>query len=445
LLLPRVISLGPLLWALSLGVRGRFLGAFALAGVVFLFHATSAAHAAVLLGCVCAAGGRGNLRPLLLGPLVFLTIAGPLWIPMVLHGGSGIPTPAPEAWIRSVKFHFPFHHFESLLGYARVVTPAVIAVALAWIVGRKDPARRPLIGLLLGGAVLVLAGWVGNRLLALPTTIQLHLFQVARFFDYLAVAALGRWLFELARGPAVSGIAAAVVAGAFVGRDLLIKLLGCRTHVELYLLAVALIVTWWFGRSRAAAVSPDPRWPGPALRRAFVVVAVLGLMVLTAIGRVPRWDPTGAGRAGHRLMLRSRDHLPAEAVVIIPPYMNRLVCAFRYYGRRGVIGSWKDGGEGTFDLDYQLRWERELRAVTGVGDRLRVPDGTVQFRDWFAWQDAARRSYHAAPAAHFNAMASRFGATHVLREAASAALELPVVYRDEDYVLYRCRPAPVAR
>ena len=44
LFLPRVASLGPLLWALALGARGRFGRAFLLTGAVFLFHAPTAAH-----------------------------------------------------------------------------------------------------------------------------------------------------------------------------------------------------------------------------------------------------------------------------------------------------------------------------------------------------------------------------------------------------------------
>ena len=112
--LPRVASLGPLLCALALGVRGRHLLAFAVIGVVFLFHATTAAHTALVLWCGIAAAGRKHMRACLLGPIVFLAAASPLLVLMAIRGGPDIPTPAPDEWIQSLKLHYPFHHYPSV-------------------------------------------------------------------------------------------------------------------------------------------------------------------------------------------------------------------------------------------------------------------------------------------------------------------------------------------
>jgi len=139
----------------------------------------------------------------------------------------------------------------------------------------------------------------------------------------------------------------------------------------------------------------------PTPRQGRVFAVIFGAVLIVASGRLPVWQPTGSGRAGHRMMRWARERLPEDAVVIIPPYMEESVCAFRYFARRRAVGAWKDGGEGTFDQTFQLTWERQVRDITGVGDRIRVPRGLVRWPRYLDWLAEARQSYDQAPAEHF--------------------------------------------
>ena len=168
----------------------------------------------------------------------------------------------------------------------------------------------------------------------------------------------------------------------------------------------------------------------------YLLAALMAVTLMVASGRVPEWKPTGAGFRGYRMMQWSRDNLPVDALVFIPPYMDEVVSAFRYFARRRAMGAWKDGGEGTFDLDFQLAWGRQVRDITGIGDRIRVPAGPVFWLHYVAWLDGARESYHRMPARHFLDVARKYHATHVVREAWSPRLSLPVAYEDDEYVLY---------
>jgi len=445
LFLPRVASFGPLLWALSLGARRRFVAAFALTGLVFLVHATTASHTAAVLWAGCAFGGRANRRACVIGPAVFLAAAAPLLILVAVHGGPGIPTPAPVEWIQSLKLHFPFHHFPVWKELLAKAAPAAAAVLLGIAVSTWRGAGRTLTGYLVGVAALFSAGGIGNGLLRWPVTIHLHLFEAGRILDGLAIVALGRWSYSAFKGSwAVKSIAALVVAGYFI-RTGLHEWVRYRIVPDLYVLIATLAVTALVRLGISGPRRP-PHGAGaflfgagtraPPLRLGVAFAAFTAVALMLVSGRIPQWKPSGAGQRGYRMMQWAGDHLPADAVGIIPPYMEEPVAAFRYFARRRAIGSWKDGGEGTFDYAFQLAWERAVRDITGIGDRIRVPAGSFSWPRFAGWLRDARRSYHRMPGRHFTEVAPRYGASHVVREAEAPAIALPVVYRDEEYVLY---------
>ncbi|MBN2489651.1 MAG: hypothetical protein JXQ29_02235 [Planctomycetes bacterium] len=455
--LPRVASLGPLLWALELGVRGRFGRAFALTGAVFLVHAPTAAHTAFVLWVGCAFGGRANLRHCLLGPVLFLAAASPLLFWMAVHGGPEVPSPAPVEWVQSLKLHHAFHHFAIPWIPAGRAAAAAMAILLGVAVSRWRGAGALLAGFLAGAAGLIVAGGIGNWGFSWPVTIHLHLFEAGRLLDYLAVVALGRWSYSVFHGPWPTKAVGVLILAAYALRIPLHEWVRHRFVPDFYVLAAALAVTLLVrrefpGRRRLAAhrlggilrregLRPPPR------RQAGGFAAGLGaalVVVSVAAGRMPEWNPTGAGYPGYRMMRWARDHLPAEAVVIVPPYIEGAIPTFRHFARRRVVGSWKDGGEGTFNHAFQLSWEQQVRDISGVGASLRVPDGPVNWADYAAWIRGAVESYHTMPAEHFIAMGRRYGASHVVRQAGALRIGLPVLYEDEEYVLQEL-PDPGAR
>jgi len=431
LFIPRVASLGLLLFALALGARRRFIPAFGLTGAVFLVHATTAAHTAFILWVCCALGGRANLRQCLLGPVVFLAGAAPLLIMIAVHGGPDIPTPAPEKWIQALKLHYAFHHFPKPWVIISKVGPGIAAVLLGVVVSRWRGAGRTLTGYLAGILGLMVAGSIGNSLLAWPVTIHLHLFEAGRMLDCIAIVALGRWSFSILGGPWPAKLACWVTVAAHLIRINLHEWVRYRFVPDFIILIAALLITVIKRRGQVQRPRTDSihrSWYG--------LVAASCILLMTVSGWIPAWNFCGAGQRGCRLMEWARGNLAPDAVVIIPPYMEEPVAAFRYFARRRTVGSWKDGGEGTFDHDYQLLWERQVRDITGIGDTIQVPAGSVYWLNYFDWLHDAHQSYHRMPAQHFLDMALAYGATHVVRETWAPRLSLPVLYQDEEYVLY---------
>ncbi len=431
LFIPRGASLGLLLYALALGVKRRYYLAFGLTGVVFLIHATTAAHTAFILWVCCALGGRSNLRQCLLGPLIFLTGAAPLLFIIAVHGGPDIPTPAPESWVQSLKLHYAFHHFPRPWVIVAKVGPGIIAVLLGIVVSRWRGAGRTLTGLLAGALGLIVAGGIGNSLLSWPVTVHLHLFEAGRILDLLALVALGRWSFSVLGCPWPVKLAGCLTVASYLVRIKLYEGVRYTFVADFYLLIIALMVTVLERRGLAERLRLDgiPRsW--------YALIAASCILLMIVSGWIPVWKFSGADQRGYRLMQWARVNLATDAVVIIPPYMEEPIAAFRYFARRRAIGSWKDGGEGTFDFEFQLRWERQVREITGIGDRIRVPKGPVFWMDYFDWLYDAHQSYHRMPAQHFLDMARVYGASHVVREAWSPRLSLPILYQDEEYVLY---------
>lgn len=445
LFLPRVMSIGPLLIALALCVRGRFLWAFALTGLVFLFHATTAAHTAALIWMACAFCGRKELRALLLGPAVFMLVSSPLLIMMFAAGGSGIATPAPAAWIDAVKLNYPHHHFEAPLILAIQMLYGTLAVLMAISCSEWKGAGRMLAGFLAGIWLLFAAGVVGNHFLHSPHTIQLHLFQVGRMLDYLALLSAIWFARVCFRRSKLHGMAALLPASTYILSSLICAMAGlpgtghfalaAYTVLGILLAGVAMAVAMRLSGSPDTSASTPPRPPRLAITlavSAFVIGSALAIGIRTDESS-SRWDIDGTRLTGYPMMRWANAHLPADAVVLIPPYAFEPVASFRYFGRRRIVGSWKDGGEGSFDLAFQMQW------ADYVHDVLKIP-ASVDPLEHPALLQRANRDFHRMSADRIVAVAQRYGATHVVRESAAPPLALPLLYRDGDYALYRIAP-----
>jgi hypothetical protein len=448
LFLPRVLSLGPLLIALALCVRGQPLLAFALTGLVFLFHATTAAHTAMLIWMACAFCGRERLRALVLGPLIFLLVASPLLIMIVAAGGSGIPTPAPAAWVDAVKLQYPFHHFDTPFVVVVHALWGTLAVLMAILCSQWKGAGRMLAGFLAGIWVLFAAGAVGNNLLRSPQTIQLHLFQVGRMLDYLALVSVVWSVYACFRRSKLFGVAALLPALTYIFSALIVYLndisgLPIALHftrasyvvLAIMLAGVLMMIAMRLTRPDGATM-PEPRAAPPLAKTVGISALIVGIAVVVGIKASEssaHWDHDGTRHTGYPMMRWADAHLPADAVVMIPPYLSQPVAAFRYFGRRRIVGSWKDGGEGTFDDAFQMRWAEYMRDVFELPMAVDPVDHPEML-------ERLNRDYHRMSTDEIAAVARRYGATHVVRESGAPPLLVPQLYRDRDYALYRIVP-----
>jgi hypothetical protein len=446
ILLPRVLSLGPLLIALALCMRGQTLLAFALTGLMFLFHATTAAHTAALVWMACAFCGRERLNALGLGPVIFLIVASPLMIMIIAANGSGIPIPAPVEWIDAVKLQYPFHHFDTPFVLVMQLLWGTLAVLMAILCSPWKGAGRILAGFLAGVWVLFAVGAAGNNVLRSPQTIQLHLFQVGRLLDYLALLSVIWSVNVCFQKSKLFGMAALLPALTYIFSTLIFAAAGLpgtlgftiAAYVVLAVMCAGVLMMIAIRLTRSDDAAAPALRPAPPLARTLgISVLIVGIAAVIGIKAADssssHWRYDGTRLTGYPMMRWADAHLPADAVVMIPPYLFQPVASFRYFGRRRIVGSWKDGGEGTFDYGFQMQWAEYMHHV------FKLPVA-VDPAEHPAMLERVNHDYHRMPTAGIAAVARKYGATHVVRESGAPPLQLPLLYHDRDYALYRIAP-----
>jgi hypothetical protein len=453
--LNRTVSLGPLLYALALGARGAHLRGFAVAGLTFWIHPTTALHAAALLWCVVwlPRASHRRVRAAIRGPLVFLIAASPLIVKMASHGStSGVPFPGPPEWWDFVRLNMYFHIYP--LDMPWIIGPFALLYGLVFfVVGRRfvpSTARVYLLGI----AVCCTAGFLGTGLLRIPQVVFLHLWESLRFLVFVAAACCAAWVASSWHG---AGDRRARVASGLFALALAIDLpflLGWWqyspwvSHVLTASLLVVCSALVYAARNAHTAppTRPPPWWLGSSLVAA---VALLHLVVGPSDDR-PALTSTHPGVIQHRfadapedvaLEVWCREHLPADALVVLPLEWGTLI-HFRYGARRAVFVTLKDGAESVFDLDYNQEYRRRVEAVcdckpfdlTHYGDQ-------VGRRRLFMEFDLIRDGVQQMTGDRARRLSRDFGVTHIVVTTSQPLADLgEIVYRDPRYAVVRITP-----
>lgn len=471
LVLNRTVALGPLLHALALSARRRHHAAFAVIGLSFLVHPTTATHAAVLAGMVLLSGAKDpeERRALLTAPLVGLACASPLLAVMLAErSAAGVPFPPPEVWIKNTLYTTYFHHYPSFWTWNYWIRPALPLLVLAGSLSyrRSRPTLAMVAGVLLCCAV---EGILVERF-HVPSALHLHLLEASRFLTFIAAAHGAGWIVERWRTPPRSVLARAGVTVAALGFGLntgpnVPGLIEARmTHPVAIALVLAGVALDLAARRRAPRREapepwPPPPWAAPAAAAACAALAA-GLMLtgLRARGLNVAFDelyrhpgvcaehlayqqgarpPQDRASCGVAVMDWAARSLPEGAVVATPPYFNHPLVALRYRARRAMVGTWKDGSEGSFSVAFAAAWEERMEAITGIPDLLDLPLDQLTTDHIERTRAATLAGYRRADAARFRELAARFGATHAVVEVGAPAPDLPLVYEDAFYRVYR--------
>lgn len=432
MVLNRSLTLGPLLFALAFAAQGRFRAAFVLVGLMFNVHPTTAAHAAILVW-FAAAFSPGRLRHALIDPLWFLVGAAPLLALMATTGGAGgVPMNAPQDWLDAQRLLVWFHHFPSLWprSYWVALLPPLVAIAIS----QREKPERTVAAFLVGILAACVAGYVGVEVLGLPTALQLHLQEALRFLPYVAAASLAAWAAASWRTTARRRLLAVVAVVALALDQVL-------TYPAAY--SIASTASFWVllgvlvadirrpqvKREAKPAPHPPLRWVAGAL----VIAVVAG-----HFHRDLPFSPSYEAYQEDKIATWSRDNLPADAVVAIPPYYylgHVPLVNFRWAAGRQVLATLKDGGETTFSLSYFEAWRQRMEDQIGRPLDFKIADDFGQHRN--DWIKRVVADYGTADAARFLKLASRYGVTHAITEVGAAVQpDLPLVYQDDRYKMY---------
>ena len=455
--LNRTVSLGPLLYALALGARGAHLRGFAVAGLTFWIHPTTALHAVALLWCgvwVPRASHR-RVRAAILGPLVFLIAASPLIVKMASHHSTaGVPFPGPPAWWDFVRLNMYFHIYP--LDMPWIAGPFAVLYGLVFFVAGRRFLPGAARAYLLGIAACCAAGFLGTGLLRIPPVVFLHLWESVRFLVFIAAVCCAAWLASAWHGARNrrARIASVLFALAFaLDLPFLMGLARSSSWVHHVFTVMALAVCSALAYvARRPRTAPDPRppswWLGPSLVGA---VALLHLVVGPGDDR-PAVTPAHPGVIQHRfadapedvaLELWCREHLPTDALIVLPlAWGPGTLTHFRYGARRAVFVTLKDGPESVFDLGYNQEYRRRVEAVcdcqpfelTRHGDRVGRARMFMEF-------DLIRDGVQAMTGARARRLSRDFGVTHIVAAASQPLTDLgEIVYRDPQYAVVRITP-----
>ncbi|HEX2688708.1 MAG TPA: hypothetical protein VHN14_18930, partial [Kofleriaceae bacterium] len=453
--LNRTVSLGPLLYALTLGARGAHLRGFAVAGLTFWIHPTTALHGVVLLWCgvwVPRAAHR-RIRAAILGPLVFLIAASPLIVKMASHRStSGVPFPGPPEWWEFVHLNMYFHIYPFDMPW--IVGPFVLLYGLVFFaVGRRfvpSAARAYLIGI----GVCCAAGFVGTGLFRIPQAVFLHLWESIRFLVFIAAACCAAWVASSWHGAwnRRARVASALFALAFaMDLPFLVAWWQYSPWVHHGFAVTSLVVCCALAYvARNASTAPPPRpppwWLGSGLVAA---VALLHLVVGPSDAR-PALTSLHPGVIQPRFLDAPEDvaleswcrvHLPADALVVLPLEWSTLI-HFRYGARRAVFVTLKDGPESVFSLDHNQEYRRRVEAVCDCKPFALARYGDHAGRDrLFMEFDVIKQGVQRMTGDRARRLFREFGVTHIVAAASQPLVDLgEIVYRDRQYVVVRITP-----
>lgn len=455
LVLNRTVSLGPLLYALALGARGAHLRGFAVAGLTFWVHPTTALHAVVLLWCVVwvPRPSHRRVRVAILGPIVFLIAASPLIVKMVSHhSAAGVPFPGPPEWWDFVRLTMYFHIYPLDMPWV-AVRFLVLYGLVFFAVGRRfipSTARAYLLGI----ALCCAAGFLGTGLLRIPQAVFLHLWESIRFLVFIAAACCAVWVASnwhatrdrRARVASVLFVLAFAIDLPFV--------LGFDQHpfwvYQVFTVASLVVcgVLAYVARNPGSAphTHPPPWWLGSGLAAAavllrLVVGSIEGRPALTFTHPAVIQPRFADGPEDVALEVWCREHLPADALVMLPLEWGTFI-SFRYGARRAVFVTLKDGPESVFDLDYNQTYRRRVEAACDCN-----PFDLTRYGDQVGWgrlsmeADLIRRGVEGLTGARARRLFRDFGVTHIVAAASQPLTDLgEIVYRDPQYAVVRITP-----
>ncbi|MCB9705132.1 MAG: hypothetical protein H6711_24860 [Myxococcales bacterium] len=470
LLIPRVASLAPLLYAIALAVRGRFFAAFALAGLVFNLHPTTAAHGAVVVGGLwlaarapallarlrgTSAGEVGVLRALL--EVGAFLLAGLPMLLLTIGGGAGfrVQFPFRPEWYEISTVVFPYHHFLGrlpLLNWVLGLFPWV-----AWLSARLAGVRSRAADVVMVTIPIFCAlGYVLIEIVRLPQAVTLHVFESTRFASFLAPILVARWILGwMAAGDPRRAALAVAVAAVYGAHGVYFSAHWGPQPAALIapLLLVALAVIGRRLGAGAARPASGRVWGARLALAATPAIALAALpgrdrLTLTIAETIPRQyedyrfflgeAPAGASlreASGLEVMTWAADALPEDALVAIPPGFLHPLVSFRLVARRRIFVSWKDGGEAFFSDAFADTWRARMERVGGEGVTRAFPPGTIEFWEWVARTEEAVQGFHALSEDELRALARDEGVTHVVRRA-DQPLALPELFADRGYRVY---------
>lgn len=414
LLLPRTFVLPFTLLAVTLHLRGRFLLACAVLGVVFNLHVISAGLTMVLLGLDAVRRRRDlGLTRLLGGAALFVAAAAP-----VLGWWLNSPQRAlaiDRDWLRTVSdgalqnaFALVSPHF-----YVWICTASSLGgLAMIWLARRGRPRLihdRAVDSFVLAGLGVLTVQVVTITWLPVVAILQAQILRVGVPLLILGYLHFTELLSRTYREGGLDRAGLAVLTAATT------------------LLSVAAFPVILFAGWRVLARG--------AVGRIFALAVIGGLVAVNVAAALAydAWRPGVYPGPGNSAWVRcqawARDNTPRDSVFVTPPHLWWLyVPDWRVYSERSTVVTLSELLEIAFAPEYAPVWRGRFEAL--------VPGAQARFAgDYFANARLTGEIYRSLPTSRLLEVARRYGASFAVVERPSSH-PLPVVWENEGFVVH---------
>lgn len=397
LLMERVMTLPLLLWSLHAALRGHYRSMGLLQGLAFAFHPLSAIFLTLASGLALLAS-RGLVPRLWQAAGLFLLPALPV-VYWQMQASQESLFAMSATWLSVMELRNAHHAFPTAYPLGQWLKTLLLLGAYFPLVQLSGLTRRYRRYFHVFGLVIVLFLLVGFLFTTLWPLKLVIVFQFFRSFKFLHFLFILLWGGLIATRPRPAGVLLGLaLALQFVYGE------WAKTAAALFLLTVCALACRYLAR----------RWVYGVALGSYLLIS-LGALYMRGL---PSWDRGSQPAPWYALQEWVRQHTPHSSLFIVPPQE----AGFRVESRRSTYVTWFEGTRAFFSEAYARTWWQRLQSL-GTTHPKSLP---AQYR-----QNEAPDFQRIA-----TEMATRYPHVFVVTYR-QHSLELPLVYQNRDWALYR--------
>jgi len=409
LFLERTFVLPLLLFSLLFFLRKKFIHAYALAGVAFLFHPLSAVYAlgGIFLVSVFSLKEIGwkkfaaslLLLVVIISPVLYLKVKNPAPSLSLFH---------PDAqWLELLRLRSS-HHIFPFSWDIKIITQAILFVTgFVFCMKNKPEAWQHRVVVLFCSAVLLmcLAGTIFTEFIPVSIVVQFQLYRSFVFLIYFGIIYYAHFFYRESGKISVLSIAVLLLFAAIFYNGNLPK------FASFFLVLLSIFP----GYGIAEKYFPQlKKYYFPAL-----VVLLLGLGFAGGMMKGGFTIQTAQEKNWLAIQHWAKNNTATDAAFIVSPNWE----GFRVEGERTLYGDWKDGTQMFFNPAFGKEWLRRMKML-GYTD-----DSKLQ------------ETYHALTDTDLEKIADELSAhseVYVVR-LTEKKISLPEKYSNEKFTVYQLK------
>ena len=412
----RVASMPVLLFSLYFYLKERYIESFFLQGVGFLVHPLSAAYMIAVLFVASISNLKFiGARRMLLCIGILSILVSPIFVWKLLYSPPSLGLLyADPKWIELLRLRASHHISPGIKSFLRAGI-VLVAFLISWKHRPVANYHRIIFYCTMTIVGLCVVGTIFTQIIPLAIVVQFQLLRSFRILVYLAIIYCANYLVAemKVRNHIFGKVSAGVVCVGIFYATVNFR----YQYVGLIALAgfLALYSYWLYERDRGGK---------------YFVMGLVALVVVIGAGGYRRQGPwlANAQESGWlEVQVWAKENTRSHDVFIVPP--NR--SGFRVESERTIYGDWKDGTQMFFNPDFGFEWFRRMKAL-GYKKELEIRG----FKNVKELETGFKRMSEEDFISVANDVERDGEKTFVVMFEEKDTLRFPIVYRNENYLVY---------